>query len=269
MYPRILFNWLFQPLRPLEKMILSAVEAQLGPSLAHLLRAQVREINYVQRRLGGREVGLYVIRAGRVNRNESLRLPTTEREWRLARVRLGKKGSKWIASVHIADGHLSSIEYDSPPPAADADLNVSVELLAPASRVRQSSGSVPMLLQWLQPYADRFGVTDLEPPLTADDRAALIDQLESTLPDDYIDFVANCDGVQIGTLSLAGLSEAYEARAVDTEYVVLGQLNGHGALAVRKPGPMIVFMNYEDGSIRELGHSLQAAIERVMPFLGT
>lgn len=253
------------PLRPLEKKILSAVEANLSSSLAQLFSAQIGEINYVQRRLAGQEVGLYVISAGRVTRDQSLKFPMVGREWRLARVRLAKNGANWIATVHMVDGHLSSIEYDSAPPGSDSDdVTASVELFEPPSRVPQSSGFVPTLPQWLQPYAKRFGVANLEPPLTPDDRSAIIKRFESELPEDYIEFIASCDGAQIGALSLAGLSDAYETRAVDAEYIVLGQMNGKGALAVRKPGPTTVFMDYVDGSITETGNSLLAAIEHVM-----
>lgn len=38
-----------------------------------------------------------------------------------------------------------------------------------------------------------------------------------------------------------------------------------GTLAVRKPGPATVFGDFEDGSITELGHSLQVAVQHVMP----
>ena len=245
--------------------MLAAVEAKLDPVHARWFAAQVEEINYVQRRLGGREVGLYVIHSGRVRRNASLRFPMEGREWRLARARLHCNGAKWSAAVHLADGYLTSIEYDGPPPPADVeDATIDVEIFKPPpARTLRSSGPAPLLAGWLQRYASRVGITNIDPPLTVDDRAMMVAKLETKLPADYLDFLAQCDGVQIGSLSIVGASEAYETRTEDGEYIVIGQLGGKGALAVRKPGPAIVFMNLEEGSITDLGESLEVAIRRV------
>lgn len=265
MYVRTLFNWLAPPLRPLEKKILAAVEAKLEPTRAALFGQQVREINYVQRRLGGREVGLYVIHASVVRRNPSLRLPMEGREWLLARVRLRSSAAKWIATVHLADGHLSSIEYDGPSPPADvAEVTIDVEIFEPPALAARSSGTAPSLPAWLQPHADRFQIANIDPPLVAEERKAIVARLESSLPADYLGFLASCDGVRIGPLSIAGAREAYETRTEDGEYIVIGQLDGKGALAVRKPGPAIFFIDFEEGSITDLGESLQAAVQRVL-----
>lgn len=194
--------------------------------------AQVREINYVQRGLGGREVWLYVIHAGLVRRNPSLRLPMEGREWRLAHVRLRSNGTRWIATVHLADGHLGSIEYDGPmPPENVEDVTIDVEIFEPPSRSPRSSGSAPVLPAWLQSYASRFGITNIDPPLTAEDRDAIVARLEAKLPADYLDFLARCDGVQIGALSIVGARESYETRTEDGQYIVIGQLNGKGTFA--------------------------------------
>ncbi len=264
MYPRTLFNWLVPPLRPVEERILSAVEAKLGPSLGELFRAQKQRINYVQRRVGGCEVGLYVISAGRVVHDRAIRLPMAGREWRLARARLGKNGASWVATVHIVDGQVSSIEYDSPPPAEVAGVSVEVEIFEPPLQAAQPSDLVPTLPEWLQRYAHHFGINSIDPPLKASDRAAILKQFETKLPLDYSDFLEQCNGVQIGPLSLAGITEAYESRTDDGEYIVLGQINGKGAVAVRKPGPTAVFVDYEDNSITEFGESVRSVIEHVL-----
>ena len=262
---RTLFNWLVPTLRPLERKVLAAVQAKLDPARARLFAAQVRDINYVQRRIGGREVALYVLHAGRVRRDPSLRLPMAGREWRLARVHVRGNGGKWIATVHLADGHLASIEHDGPPPPADVgDATIDVEIFEPPLRAPRSSGSAPVLPAWLQPYADRFGITNIDPPLIAEDRDELAARLETKLPADYLDFLARCDGVQIGPLAIVGVGEAYETRTEDGELIVLGQLGGKGVLAVRKPGPAIVFVDFEKDSVAELGESLEGAVRRVM-----
>ena len=246
MYPRRFFNWLAPPLRPLEREILAAVENRLSPPLAALLARQIEEINYVQRRLGGLEVGLYVIRRGRVARDSSFRLPTPEREHLLARVVLVDQPSRWVATVHLADGHLASIEYDSPPPDENIeDLVLDVEVYEPIPDDPQQRISDSVLPDWLDSYAEAAGVSRVNPPLSADARRSIIEKLETSLPADYLELVAVCDGADIGSLSLSGLSDAYETRTAEGELIVIGQLDGKGALAVRKPGPVIVFSNYE------------------------
>ncbi len=265
MHMRTLFNWLAPPLRPTERKILAAVEAKLDPARAQLFGAQAREINYVQRGLEGREVWLYVIHWSRGRRDPSLRLPMEGREWRLARIRLRSNETKWTATVHLADGHLASIEYDGQvPPTEVEDVTIDVEIFEPPSRPPRSSGTTPVLPAWLQSYATRFGITNIDPPLAAEDRDLIVARLDAQLPEDYLDFIVRCDGVQIGPLSIVGARELYETRTEDGQYIVIGQMNGNGALAVRRPGPMTIFVDYEDGSIREIANSLEAAVEYLM-----
>jgi hypothetical protein len=259
MYPRVLFNWMIPPLRPLEREILSAVEAKLDPQLAWTFREQRRRINYVQRRLAGREVGLYVMNGA----DRGPALPGTHREWRLAKVRLRKNGSELTASVYLVDGCLSSIEYDGFPPTGDHFV-AEAEIFDPSAVETPRRAWVgPSLPDWLRALVERYGMSSIDPPLTEADRAAAVDRLECKLPEDYLEFLSVCDGVQIGALSLLGVAEAYDTRIEMDEYVVFGQIGGQGALAIRKPGPYIVLLNYEDQSVADLGATLRTALEQL------
>lgn len=95
------------PFYPYERAILEAVVAAAPHQIAHLLRAQVRQIRHVQRSPASPEINFYPSRRGG-GWSETWVLPTRS-EIRLAQVTALIRGRTHTGAVHAVSGHVFSL----------------------------------------------------------------------------------------------------------------------------------------------------------------
>jgi len=112
---------------PWEKALTDTIIGTAGSKTQTILRKQLAAINKVQRILGWREIDLYVIKGGRVDRTRLPRL-FDDREFVLAKVVTQLDNKKIFTTVSCVGGFLFSFDSDQPirPIAFRPDLKIEV-----------------------------------------------------------------------------------------------------------------------------------------------
>ena len=105
--------------RPFEQAILAAVEQQLAPSMAGILRDQLAQFNYTARDveypdLKRRETILYCFMRGVPFRDFHVKFLVPQGEFQLAELRVQHNRGTTTAAVWLVDGVLATIELRSP-----------------------------------------------------------------------------------------------------------------------------------------------------------
>ena len=101
----------FRTWTPWEEAVTSAVISRLGAKAQQIVHTQLAAVNKVQRIAGWREIDLYVMKKGLVDRSG---LPTLfdNREFVLARTATKVGGRRFHTSVKCVGGYLFSLESD-------------------------------------------------------------------------------------------------------------------------------------------------------------
>lgn len=102
---------IFRRWTPWEEALTRAVLAQVGPKTQEIIRTQLAAVNKIQRIVGWREIDLYVMKGGRVDRSG---LPTLfdDREFVLAKTATKVHSQRINTSVCCVGGYLFSFESD-------------------------------------------------------------------------------------------------------------------------------------------------------------
>ncbi len=224
---RVLLNGVLPPLRDWERQLLDKVGSALPDSLAAGFAEQVREINYVQRHQGGKEINFYRMQGSQANVSVAPKISTPSEEYLLARVRVEQpEHAPVTCQLWVVSGIVFSITCDAPTGKVGANANVRI--------------------------------LDAYPPTAeVERRNPLLDSINGELRSEYEKRVA--DGRMFG----AGVSllEPRKLRHVSVnglDYCVLGESIDKEPLLARceKSQRGLFFLNVEDGKVRPAAKSL-------------
>jgi hypothetical protein len=255
---------------PLERQLLSAVEAGLPPAAAEIFRRQLELVNLVQRH--SREVNCYRMEGGRPYRDPALRFPdrSQEREFARARFRVPAQGSKvWQASFYLVEGYFFSIVFDAPAERLQKVMEIEIVVVSILANPLQPAAPVvpqpmvgrPSFAGWLGEWAARYGLREVLQPLMPADRQRRLAEISAKLPQDYLQLTEQTDGFLVHDCKILGLSQSYEISLDGGNYQVLAEIDGHGVLAVDSGrGGRVWFLSYQDDSPVEMG-SFREGIE--------
>jgi len=117
---------------------------------------------------------------------------------------------------------------------------------------------------WLRDWAKQWELRDLRKPLPPNARRRILDSLDSMLPADYLEMVAQTEGAQLRHCRINGLSEVWTFVWPQESFYVLSDIEGRGAVGVRqgdRDGLLYYLDNEADGQSEVVGPSLRAMIE--------
>lgn len=263
----------------LESRVLDEVSGSLEPAAREIFAGQLKEINLVQRP-AEREVNAYHVRDGRPRRDPALSFPNRAEELRMATVafRLPGDSTPWAADIYTVRGHFFSIVFNSDPKAirdrGDDILVTSVRLHQdPLEEVPERAGhagpaDVP-LTGWLRDWERLYRLRDKRPPLERAERERLLGNVAASLPEDYLEVAAQCDGFVVGNCSVLGPSGVHQIVMPDADYYVLVEVEAEGVIAVKAgAGGELFYLDYDGTASANLGTSFRRAVETVLAGAG-
>lgn len=261
------------PLKPLEKTLLDALAAHLSPEAQVVLAEQIRQVNLVQRDAGDKEVRLYHMERGKPTRENVPLFPNTVPEVRLARISFvaADKPKGLRVEFWLVQGTLFSLQFDQSPRGIDAsrieikDVKVMVDPMVPAVAERREPIEADTLTDWPREWSRKWAVARLREPLPGPDQQRILAQLDAKLPTDYLELVAQTEGLELPGCVVYGLSEVRSVVLPEANYYVLSELADRGVVAVQegKADGTVFFVDYE-GQEEDMGFSFRDAIERLL-----
>ena len=255
-------------LTPLEQRLIAIVTDKLPASAASLLTAQLRQVNLVQRHSEQKEVNLYA-QHGRQNKFDHATLFPLKSEAKLATVKFRclNLDKPITAEMWIVDGHLFSFEFNnSPKICAEADievLTVTVHIDPLTPIVSSPETLVAPLHGWIKEWSEQGLVKFIRRPLSQEKRDELIRELETQLPLDYLEAIAQSEGLSINGWQVFGLSEIRSVIETDKSYYLLAEKENSGVVGVVRSdwSGDLHYINFEDNRDRVVGRSLKQFIE--------
>jgi hypothetical protein len=252
---------------PLEGSVLDAVAAGLEHETRSLFRRQIESVNLIQRHRKNREVNCYSMAKGRPAWDPSLRMKVDAQEYMLAEVRfkVPSNTSSLTAKVFLVDGFIFSIEFDGDVEAISFVGDIDIEqcrIFGGRSLPNAVESEGVKLGGWVGDLARRYGSARVRPPFTADPRSDWINKYAGLLPAEYLEFIDQANGAEIGDASVLGLDELYIVSAEAGEILILCQLNGLGLIASRKFGEKaeVFRVDYSDSGKLEAVSSFRDAL---------
>lgn len=191
MWRRLSLAW--RTFTPVEEAVLAAVASALPAASAAQLRAQIRQINRVQRVLDWTEICFYAMRRGRVHWPEAVLFPNRG-EFEFAIVRYGVDGQRFETRLGAVAGHV--FDFVTRP-------GIKAACFGPVE-----------------------GLTVTRVGNPADERASTLD-LQRFLPPSYLtSWQAVRDAAAANGWSVLAPSEAYLVHMTTEDFVVLAERRG-------------------------------------------
>ena len=272
----ILYNLirsLFPSIKPLEHCLLKELSARLDAKAQAILQRQISSINLVQRHADCKEVCFYRIKWGRPSANINDAFLLNESEIKLATVnfKVPNVSAGFQADYWLVNGFLFSITFTKSPKAylkvndvIITEMHIHVDPMATASP-RAMKNNIPIeFTGWVAGWDQLHSLSALSEPLTIEKREAFIRRIGISLPQEYLELVAQTEGAVIGRCVIHGLLSIRYVVLSCANYYVLAEINGAGAFVVKDKSQdaMLYFFDYEANSLFELGYSFCAAIDR-------
>lgn len=143
-----------------------------------------------------------------------------------------KTGSKYSAEITFYQGRIFSIEFSKPPKNIfinPKDKNNKLEiidvivLLDPmvANPYATETLNNISLTGWLSDWNQKWGLENLKQPLSNSKRNHLLKQYDSAFPEDYLELVAQTEGLKVKHCDIHGLSKIRSIVRPDDNYYIL------------------------------------------------
>ncbi len=267
---RQLFNWLRPPMRPLERRLLDLLQERLSGPARQLLAAQIAQVNLVQRHASDKEVNFYRMRGGRPSFDEAIRLPLRG-EVRLASVRFRPSGEDepLKADFWLVDGFLFSITFTRGPKGLGPtvivdDFRVLVDPMRPSVGQPSASLDPAVVSGWLREWFETEQPSQVRRPLPAEQRDDILREIQTRLPIDYLEAMAQTNGFRLGPMAVYGLTELRELVLPSDNYWTLAEFEDDGVLVVRRQGRdgALFFVSFDGEHAEPMGMSFRSAAER-------
>jgi hypothetical protein len=261
--------------RPYERTILDALIDKFDSEARSLLSQQIQKVNYVQRHADDKEVNLFSLKWGKPFFNKDIKFPMDREEVKVAEVYFytSANSKSMRATIWFVRGYIFSIEFDQTPKIMKKDkvqvdkiivfVNPMIESEKDKKKIITIDGVERTIGNWLKKWKS----PRVYKPLTNKLRNELVDHFNGKLPDDYIDIIAQTDGVETKEFTIYGLKEIRSLIMPDQNYYILATMALKGVLCVEQGSERneIYYLSYErDGVPTNQGLSLCKAVERVV-----
>jgi hypothetical protein len=260
-------------LRPVERRLIEELANELPPEAKSLLLRQVGQVNLVQRHAKDKEVNLYSRKRGSLLFDEDSLFPAGEDAMRIARVSFSVKDRPDLCHVDfwVVGRHIFSLEFNQSPAGIPSDgieirkTTVLADPMRPTEPEKRKPITTEVLTGWLKEWCVKWHVRELFEPLPQSERENHLRLIDAKLPQDYLELIAQTEGMRIESWLIHGLSKMRDVVMPEENYLVLAENDELGLLAVKKESVdrLVYLFKYEEGGIvYELGRSLHSAIEQ-------
>jgi hypothetical protein len=260
-------------LRPYEQECLSAWERNLTGEAQAILRKQLARFDLIQRNSKDKIVTFYSA-ADPSFRNwpADALFPIKDDEICIARATLfgntGGRRTQIKADIVLHRGRLSSLEFTrSPPVSLEVERHqTTIQTFCDPMKAGGAT-TVPISLQdltgWVHDWAVEHKAEHLRAPLTPADRNGRVAQIDAVLPDDYLDIVAQTEGMKFAQCVLLGLSEIRRIVRPGESYYVLAEIEDKGEVAVVQgtERKALVYLAQENDDARQMQASLRDTLD--------
>jgi hypothetical protein len=267
----------------LESMLLEHLLGALSAEAAEILKQQIAAINHVKRTLHRRDVTLCHMEFGVEAWGQIASFPRNDSELKLAAIMLSSgKEEKFRADVWLVRGHIYMIYFDKPPRKMGKvedmkvlKVQVHVDPMIPVEDEPQAKFAIdeeiPILSRWLQEWREKYEICDVCKPMSLKYRMRRLKELETTLPEDYLELLDQTDGFVIRNNSVFGISDIYNVMLDDGDYYLIAEVacgearQGFLGLVSGSNDNRIFYLVHDGPGPEDKGTSFQKAMEE---FLG-
>jgi hypothetical protein len=260
-------------LSPLEKRLVDALADHLTAEARLLLSKQIEYFNFVRRDSDDKEVNFNHIERRKSVFDPTLLFPVAAEEVRLGRISFvtPDKPKPFRVDFWIVHGHLFSLEFNESPRGINADnieirdVRILADPMTPQAAEPRRSKEPEALTAWPGEWSRKWRLANLSEPLPEPQRCRILDQLDSTLPADYLELVGQTEGLEVQGSVVYGLSGVRSVVLPAANYYVLAEFADRGVLAVKQgqSDGRVYFVDYE-GQEEEMGSSFHMAVERLL-----
>jgi hypothetical protein len=263
-------------LRPYEQECLAIWQNGLSADGKRILQSQLARFDLVQRLSKDKIVTLYSAEdPGFRNWPTDALFPMRDDEVCVARIlfhpQTPERETELKADVVLHKGRLSSVEFSRPPAKslridpAVARLEMFADPMKPY-RGRRDPVSLRDLTGWVRDWAIQRKARNLRRPLSPSEREPQLACVDADLPPDYLDIVAQTEGMELPGAVIRGLSELRRIVLPEANYYILAEIEARGELGVPQAArqPRIAYIDGEDHEVRDVGPSLRAAMDRLL-----
>jgi hypothetical protein len=270
---KLIFGSSRAPFTALEQRLLQELEQHLGDDAKRLLAEQVKRVPSIDRL--DREVLCYPMVRGKVCHDPAINFVNNSPDAKLATIHfhLPPLEGRWKADFYMAHGHFFSIVYQPRLPRRSANkpvvidkVKIHVDPMEPVAEVNAPTepADPQQFSGWVRGWVDRYAVSNATRPLSAEQRKKKLQELSTTLPEEYLELTEQCEGMVVDGCAILGLSEVYLVHPDDDDYYVLADCRGEGCLAARSGSleGTVYYFAYDGSSPINTGISFREAVER-------
>ena len=266
--------WLLRGIRrrpvlaPLERALLEGLRAHLAPEPRATLARQIEAVNSIYRDKESGEVNLYTPK-----KNPPPRFPNQRLEalWCTVHYRVPSKPDLLMARFYLVRGELFTIAFGNiyREIASQDEVRIErvvfhVDVMQPVSetpplsvREGEEAQLMEVLPQWCTELGHRWAIEQVLPPLSPEERQQRLQEIEASLPTDYLNLIQACDGFRIADAVVWGLSDIREVYMPSGAYCLLTE-RGAGYLGVLK--------GQQDGYVYYLHHEHSEPLAQIATF---
>lgn len=255
---------IFHKFYPLEKSILATITERSPENIKPLLLARIKEINLVQRHMDFKEINLYAMKGKKVVKNHSIHMPIDIEEYKYATLTMQIDNEIFKVDAWVVSGDLFSLTFNRSPKKYMKRLDIimlDVRVNCPVPPIKTSPKTVGSISNKqsrdISPYH--------EPPLTKEALDFYLYQMETKLPDDYLNILSKYNGIVMGNWIVLGIDKVRHVVLQNGCYYVLAESADNKYLIVedRKQDGKLFFTSHDSDDIVDMGNSLCLALEKI------
>ncbi|UCH34931.1 MAG: hypothetical protein JSV65_00820 [Armatimonadota bacterium] len=180
------------------------------------------------------------------------------------------------ANILLSDGIFGALVFDRKPHTVFdypkgvkrdeievIEVRVLIDPMCPEALATQPIPDSSALLGWVREWAETRQARDLRTPLSAGARERILQNLDARLPDDYLDVIAQTEGLRMGACQVRGLSEIPTVPEPEATFYILADIDDRGGVGVAQGGTdaELYYLDNDDEP-RAVGTSVRAVIEK-------
>jgi len=253
---------------PLERALLQALPAYLPEEARIILVQQIEAVNSVYRDREIGEVNLYFSKKNPPPRFPNQRL---EARWCTVYYRVPSKIDLFKVHLYLVNGYLFTLAFGKiyRQVASESEIHIErvvfhADVMQPVPeslplpvREERAASSLDHLPRWCIDVGRQWPIEQVSVPLLPEEFHQRLQEIETTLPADYLELVQVCEGFRIADAVVWGLTGIRVVYLPSGAYYILAERGG-GYLGVRE--------GQQDGQVYYLHHEYSEPLTHFSTF---
>lgn len=228
----------------LERALLQALPAYLPEEARIILVQQIEAVNFVYRDRESGEVNLYFSKKNPPPRFPNQRL---EARWCTVYYRIPSKIDLLKVRLYLVNGHLFTLAFGKiyRQVASESEIHIEqvvfhIDVMQPVSeslpfpvREEKVASSLDHLPRWCIDLGRQWHIEQVSAPLLPEEFQHRLQEIETTLPADYLEIVQVCEGFRVADAVVRGLTNVQVVHLPSGAYYILAERGG-GYLGVQE-----------------------------------